>query len=330
MARWWKVLVAVVVVVVVLIAVIAITVPDDELRIVTNEERLASIPSNATKHTPALDVFKPVVLVDGWEQPVPMPGPVNTAGAEDSPFITQNGSWFFFFFTPDVKVPAEKQLLDGVTGIWWIHKNGTAWSSPEKVVLNDDLSLDGAEFVLGNKMWFASVRVGNLGEIDVYTAEYEDGMWTDVTNAGQQLNVDYNIGEFHITSDGQTLFFHSGVVGPGDDMDLWFCEWTGSNWSTPQIVPGVNTDAPEGWPYVTPDGNELWFTSFSSAGGYQGPSIYRSVKLPNGTWNTPVEIVANFAGEPTLDDAGNIYFTHHYYTTSSEMLEADIYVCYRE
>ena len=85
--------------------------------------RSDTIPADAVKGTPATDNFKPVLHLDDWEDPVPMTGPINTAGAEDSPFITPDGNRFFFF-TPDVRVPAEKQLLDKVTGIWWSRKVG--------------------------------------------------------------------------------------------------------------------------------------------------------------------------------------------------------------
>lgn len=40
-------------------------------------------------------------------------------------------------------------------------------------------------------------------------------------------------------------------------------------------------------------------------------------------------IVSQFAGEPTLDKDGNIYFVYHYYR-DSEMIEADIYVAYKK
>jgi len=329
MAKLWKVAVAIAVAVVVLIAVIAITQPKEKAA-VTNEDRIASIPASAVKMTPALDIHKPVVLSNLWEQPVPMSGPINTAGAEDSPFITADGSWFFFFFTPNVSVPADKQLLDGVTGIWWMQRNGTGWTAPVKIVLNDEVSLEGAEFVQGNTMWFASVRTGNYGEIDIYTATYEEEEWTNVTNAGEQLNVDYDIGEFHITADGQTLYFHSGVIGSGESMDIWVSQKTETGWGTPIRVPNVNTGVSDGWPYITPDGNELWFTRDVSAAGYAGVSIYRSVKLVNGSWGDPEEIVANFAGEPTLDSAGNIYFVHHYFSADDTMIEADIYVAYKK
>ncbi len=325
MSRGSKIAAAFILVAVVMIAVIAITRPSS-VKTVTDEDRLASIPASAVKQTPELDGNKSVVLSDLWNQPVPMAGPVNTAGAEDSPFITLNGTWFFFFFTPDVSVPAEKQLIDGVTGIWWTQKVNGSWTAPTKIVLNDDVSLDGAECVVGSRMWFGSVRAGNLGEIDVYYADFKDGKWTDVKNAGRQLNVDYDIGEFHLTPDGNTLYFHKDVSS--SDRDLFVSHWDGSAWTTPEPLTGINTPGSEGWPYVTPDGSEVWWTAWS-AHGYQGPAIWRSVKQPNGSWGPHEEIIGNFAGECTLDSEGNIYFVHHFFN-GTKMLEADIYMASRK
>ncbi len=315
-----------IVVVVFILAVIAISQPK-QVKVVTQQDRLNAIPSTAVKQGPETDIHKPVMLSSHWSAPVPMDGPVNTAGAEDSPFITANGTWFFFFFTPDVSVPAERQLIDGVTGIWWTQKTAEGWTSPEKIILSDDVSLDGAEFVQGDTMWFGSVRAGNLGEIDVYTAQYEDGRWTDVKNAGQQLNVDYDIGEFHITADASTMYFHSGKWDSGGSMDIWRIQKSGSGWSTPVLVPGVNNATrDDGYPFISNDGGQLLFTS-TSTHGYAGPSVYRSTLQANGSWGQPEEIVANFAGEPTMDAAGNLYFVHHYFDASNNMVEADIYVC---
>ncbi len=79
--------------------------------------REGAIPADAVKMTPATDLDPPVVNSAEFEAPVPMPGPVDTAGAEDSPFITPDGQDFYFFFTPDVRADVTKQLLDHVTGI---------------------------------------------------------------------------------------------------------------------------------------------------------------------------------------------------------------------
>jgi hypothetical protein len=324
----WKIVGAVVVVLIVLVGVAVITSPRQE-KAVTQEDRLAAIPSTAVKMTPSTDSFAPIVHSTQWRQPVPMPGPINTAGAEDSPFITQNGGWFFFFFTPDVSVPVEKQLIDGVTGIWWTQKVGDNWTSPEKIDLSDDVSLEGAQCVVGTTMWFASVRAGNLGEIDVYSAECKKGKWTDVENLGEQLNVEYDIGEFHLMADMSTLYFHTGKYDVGESMDMWVTHKIGTSWDTPAPLTELNTAANEGFPYVTPDESELWFTSYSKL-GYTGPAIFRSIKQANGSWGAPEEIISNFAGEPTMDSAGNVYFVHHFYPASGGMIEADIYVAYKQ
>jgi hypothetical protein len=289
--------------------------------------RYEAIPDGAVKMTPQTDLHPPVLHSDEWSTPVPMPGAINTAGAEDSPFISPDGTRFFFFFTPDVSIPAEEQLVDEVTGIWWCTRVNGSWTEPEKIVLNDDVSLDGAEFVLGDTMWFASVRVGNYKEIDYYTAQLEDGVWGDVENAGEQLNVEYDIGEMHITSDGDTMYFHSGAWSDDDDMDLYMMDRAADGWSEPVEVPGVNTDMIEGYPFISADGNELWYTGQSGL-GYPGPALYRAVKNGSG-WGQAEEVVSSFAGECTMDAEGNLYFVHHYFSEDMTMIEADIYVAYK-
>jgi hypothetical protein len=294
--------------------------------------RQSAIPGDAVKMGPEGDEFAPILHSSLWENPVPMEGPINTAGAEDSPFITPDGNTFYFFFTPDVRVPVEKQIIDGVTSMYWSKKVNGAWTEPEKLVLNDDLAMDGCICMQGDIMWFASVRAGNIGTIDIYTATYKDGKWTDWTNAGELLNRQYDIGEFHITPDGNTICFgwvRNGTTDNGSlwetNRDIYKSEKVNGVWSEPvNLGPNVNSAGVEDQPFITPDGNELWFTGQSRL-GYTGPSVFRSVKMQNGEWGPAEEIISNFAGEPTLDAAGNIYFIHHYYK-GDKMIEADVYV----
>jgi hypothetical protein len=82
----------------------------------------------------------------------------------------------------------------------------------------------------------------------------------------------------------------------------------------------VNSPEVDGWPYVSPDGQELWFTRT-----YQGsPAIYRSHRIA-GAWSEPELIVSQFAGEPSLDVEGNLYFVHHW-IRDGVILDADLYV----
>jgi len=290
-----------------------------------------AIPDDAIKYTPEMDLFTPVVHSTEWAQPVPMPGPINTAGAEDAGFITPDGNTFLFFFTPDVQVPASEQLLDGVTGVWWCQRQGNSWTEPSRILLSKNLALDGAPFYQDNTLWFASFRVGNYRDDgDMWTARYENGKWVDITNAGELLNDVYNIGEMHLSSDGKTMYFHRIRSEGATDYDLFTTTLVGGTWMEPvNIGPLVSTEKDDSRPFLSSDGTELWFTRESSL-GYTGPAVYRCIKNPDGSWQEPIEIASNFAGEPTLDDRGNLYFVHHFFDEQMNMVEADIYVCYKQ
>ena len=287
------------------------------------------IPYEVVKVTPETDLFLPVLHSNQWETPLPLEGPINTAGAEDSPFVTPDGDTFLFFFTPDVRVPPHEQLTDGVTGIWWSQKVEGVWTEPERITLSNDVSLNGCAFLQGDTLWFCSARPGNLGEVDIYTARYQEDGWTDWRNAGPQLNEEYDVGELHISADGNTMYFGWPSDKGFGGRDIWSSERSDGAWTEPlNLGPVVNSERDEDLPWLSMDGTELWFTGQSEL-GYTGPAIFRSVKLGDGEWGEPEEIISNFAGEPTLDGDGNIYFTHHFFDSDVDMLEADIYVAYR-
>ena len=288
-------------------------------------DRDSSLPPGAVKILPGSDLLPPVLHSDQYRTPVPLPRSINTAGAEDSAFITPDGKALYFFFTPDPKVPPEKQLLDKVTGIYVTRNEGSTWSKPERVVLQDPgkLALDGCEYVQGTTMWFCSAREGYTG-VNMFTAEFNDGKWGNLKYAGDTLNKEYNLGEMHITADGKEMYFHSSRAGGRGGLDIWVSRNAGGSWQKPQNVQAVNSPDNEGWPFVTQEGAQLWFTRT-----YQGsPAIFKSEKA-NGTWQEPKLIISQFAGEPSVDNAGNLFFTHHFYKNSA-MLEADIYVAYRK
>lgn len=309
----------------VLVAISALLPPGPSSPAATST-RAGAIPADAVKVTTATDILPPVLHSAEFQSPIPMPGPVNTAGAEDSPFISPDGSEFYFFFTPDVRVPAEKQLLDHVTGIWSTTRANGSWSEPARVVLNNDLALDGCPFLRADTLWFCSARAGNYRSVDLYTAQRVNGAWTNVQNAGAQLNSDYKAGEMALSPDGQVMYWGSGDFAGGTNV-LYQSNKSATGWDAPFRMANVNNVSNAFLPFVTPDGSEFWFTA-SSGLGYPGPALFRSLKQGSG-WGTPVEIVSQFAGEPTLDSKGNLYFVHHYFRANMTMIEADLYVAYR-
>jgi hypothetical protein len=285
--------------------------------------RAEKLPTDITKRGPETDPHPPILHSSDFAQPVPMPGPVNTSGAEDSPFILPDGNTMYFFFTPDVRVAVEDQLFDDVTGVWVSRKTGDVWDEPERVWLNDPgiLSLDGAVSIQDDEMWFASAREGFTG-VNMFTAEWLDDRWGNWQYSGDRLMQEIQIGEVHLH--GDDLYFHSGRDGGFGGYDIWMTTRTGADWSDPVNIEAVNSVEMDGYPFVSSDGNELWFTRT-----YLGtPAVFRSLKVDS-EWSEPEMIVSQFAGEPTLDDAGNLYFVHHYFE-NDVMIEADIYIALKQ
>lgn len=283
------------------------------------KDRLSEIPADAVKVSPETDLQPPLLISSEFENPVPLSEGVNTAGAEDSPFILPDGKTLYFFFTPDVKVPVEQQVSDGVTGIYVSHLTNDSWGIAERVMLQDPgkLAGDGCEFVQNNFMWFCSAREGYTG-MHWFTAEYANGLWTNWELA--DFDPDYEVGEFHISSDGTELYFASERQGGVGGLDIWVLNNVNGKWQDPINLSVVNTNDFEGWPALNPQGDELWFS--------RNFGIWRSKKVA-GEWQEPELIISPLAGEPTVDEAGNLYFVHHYYK-DNEMIEADIYVAYRK
>ena len=139
-------------------------VPPDEkpIELIGRESK---IPLDQEKITPDTDLFPPILHSDEYEEPVPMPYPITTTGAEDSGFMMPDGNTFYVWFTPDPSASLQEQLADGVTGIYVSKKVNGAWQGPQRVVLQDPdkQSLDGCAFVKNSTMWFCTARTGYTG-----------------------------------------------------------------------------------------------------------------------------------------------------------------------
>ena len=98
------------------------------------------------------------------------------------------------------------------------------------------------------------------------------------------------------------------------------------NWTYAEKIE-FNSDYEVGELHISKDGTELYFHS-SREGGKGGLDIWRSKKV-DGAWQVPEKMFSGLAGEATLDEKDNVYFTHHYYE-DDKMIEADIYVSYKK
>ena len=66
--------------------------PVTEIEVIDRESK---IPPDQEKMTPEMDLLPPILHSDEYQDPVPMPYPINTAGAEDSGFVMPDGNTFY-------------------------------------------------------------------------------------------------------------------------------------------------------------------------------------------------------------------------------------------
>ncbi len=109
-----------------------------------------------------------------------------------------------------------------------------------------------------------------------------------------------NFGSYEptISADGNTIYFarfgnngDTRVKGPTDifvtHRILQGGEWPGTaqDWSPPERLPDtVNSDSADQEPWITPDGNTLYFMSYRKAPGVGPAGIWVSHKQPNEEW----------------------------------------------
>ena len=124
-------------------------------------------------------------------------------------------------------------------------------------------------------IWFCSARDGYTG-LHWFTSEYTSGRWTNWQIA--DFAAEYEVGELHISDDGSELYFHSGRSGGMGELDIWVSKNSGGEGQLPVNITAVNTVGSVGWPALSPDGKELWFS--------RNYGIWRSKSVDN-EWQVP-------------------------------------------
>jgi len=162
----------------------------------------------------------------------------------------------------------------------------------------------------GQTLFFTSRRPGNMGGFnprlndfgeDFYFSEWKNGKWSEVKNLGPPINTVDNEGAACFSQDGMQVYF-TGCNRPDGvgECDIYTSKFNGKEWSEPvNMGLGINTPGYETQPWLSHDGNTLYFIS-TRKGGMGGTDIWYSKRMGN-TWLEPENL-----GAP-INTPGNEY-----------------------
>jgi len=212
--------------------------------------------------------FKPTFVMemrDGrWSEPVMAPfsgyAPYN---------FTVGPAGRTIYFTSLMSPDKTTSMLLEQSNIWAVTLNDEGWTEPVMLgpSINTERHYENYPTVARDgSTFFMSRREDSVGKTDIYRSRRRDGWYDDAENLGPPINSAESDQDPFIAPDGSYLIVcltgRDDSLG-GYDLYVSFAEEDGS-WSEPvNLGEGVNTPGPEFRPYVTQDGEYLFFTGLA-------------------------------------------------------------------
>jgi outer membrane protein OmpA-like peptidoglycan-associated protein len=152
---------------------------------------------------------------------------------------------------------------------------------------------------------YGGERTG-AGSCDLFFSMKSSNSWSPAENMGKGINTGAWESQPSFAANGRTLYFVRGKrTATGiREQDIYYSSLDDNGrWSAPMKVPGrVNTSFEEESVMIHPDGRTMYFSS-NGHSGMGGLDIFRSRMLPNGDWDTPVNLgypINTFRNENSL------------------------------
>ncbi|MFT3737277.1 MAG: hypothetical protein QM786_00795 [Breznakibacter sp.] len=165
---------------------------------------------------------------------------------------------------------------------------------------------------------------------DLYVCTFINQTLSEPEKLPAPINTSHNETHGCFSSDGQMFYFTSDRPGGYGDRDIYVVrKLPNGEWGNAQnLGASINTEGSEESPFLTSDGNTLYFasTEHKTIGGYD---IFKSVKTDSSNWSTPINI-----GYPINTPEDDLFFnpsadgTRIYYASQHKggMGGSDIYL----
>ncbi len=218
---------------------------------------------------------------------------INNESDNYYPVISADGQTLVFM--SDLKFYDAIFMSKRTAGVWGEPVNITPQVQSDGDAIPSYLSPDGTELLLIK---------GTGNNRDIYYSRFEDGFWTKMESFSPQINSNRAESYASLSKDGNTILFTSNRRGGEGEFDIYSAKKDVSGqWTSPEnLGPVINTPFNEASPYLSEDGNTLFFTSEGhyNMGGYD---IFYSTRKSNGEWDDPVNM-----GYPINTTSDNTFY----------------------
>jgi outer membrane protein OmpA-like peptidoglycan-associated protein/tetratricopeptide (TPR) repeat protein len=211
---------------------------------------------------------------------------INSAEDEYFPVLTSNQK--LMFYTTRKNERSDENLY------YSIAKGENDWEKGASLSKFNTKYNEGIpSFVRDGKTVFftACDREGVGGWCDIWQADLEDLEITNVRSLEGKVNSEKWETQAAISCDGSTLYFMSDRPGGYGRTDIWMSNrLSDGTWSEPiNMGPTINTPDYEEAPFITNDGETLYFTS-SGHPNIGGSDIFLTRKDRQGNWSKPLNL----------------------------------------
>ena len=207
-------------------------------------------------------IYQTESLQGQWTDPVVAPFSGTYFDADAA--LSQDGSTLFFFSMR----PLEGTDPVPIPDIWYTERIGNAWGTPENLgpPINQPSSGEGfMSITRDGTLYFSSVG-RESGNHDVYRAVLDEGIYSSPTHL--ELAIESEFSNPYIYPDETFLIVDSRMEGGHGGGDLYVLYRQDEQWSAPvNLGPLVNTEADEGTPAFSPDGEYFFFSRLGEGVG---------------------------------------------------------------
>jgi hypothetical protein len=198
---------------------------------------------------------------------------INTNADEYFPFITNDQ--YILLYTKRKNENKDEDLFIANSNEYNQWGNGSPFDNQINTIYNEGMSTLVRD---GRTLYFTACNRPEIkGPCDIWTGQIENGQVREVKAIADHPNSDSWESQACISCDGRVLYFASNRPGGLGGTDIWVSvKQKDGTWSNPSNLGApINTDKDEESPFISNDGNRLFFSSTGHI-GFGGQDIFMS------------------------------------------------------